>query len=98
MRTQKFVSVRQNAREDYGAYLLRVEKLSRSLDCFSSETKVANDALQEARTHLSVALAFNCLRDQVLCRELIARYNLDWETHGNILRSRAAAQDSIVKT
>ena len=49
VRTQKFVTVRQCAGEDYSSYLLRVEKLSRSLESFNSENAAANDALQAAK-------------------------------------------------
>ena len=66
------MTVRQCAGEDYSSYLLRVEKLSRSLEFFNSENAAANDALQAARNSLAVVLAVNGLRDQALCRELIS--------------------------
>ena len=97
VRTQKFVTVRQCAGEEYSSYLLRVEKLSRALDFFEHNTDNVATALQGARQHLALVLAVNGLRDQVLCRELIAKDDLTWDTLGTILRSRAKADDTVDK-
>ena len=95
VRTQKFVTVRQNAGEDYSSYLLRVEKLSRSLEFFSSRTADTHAALQGARTNLALVLAVNGLRDQALCKQLIATPNLTWESLGNLLRAASTAEASV---
>lgn len=97
VKTQKFVTVRQCAGEDYGSYLLRVEKLSRELSFFEHDTKATRDALQEARTNLALVLAVNGIRDSTLCRELIAKDDLTWKSLGTVLRARDTAEVSIDK-
>ena len=86
VRTQKFVTVRQRSGEDYSSYLLRIEKLSHSLEFSNSENEAANNALQAARTSLAVVLAVNGLRDKALCRELISVKDLKWDTLRDLLR------------
>lgn len=95
VRTQRFVTVRQTVDEYYSSYLRRVEKLSWDLDFFNSHHAVSQQALQDARGQLALVLAVNDLRDQVLCRELIAKEHLTWEMLGTILRSRSVAQESV---
>ena len=97
VKTQKFVTVRQAAGEEYGRYLLRVEALSRSLDMFKSNDNTANKALQDARQDLALVLAVNGLRDQTLCRELISDSTLTWKKLGDTLRAKAVADESVVK-
>ena len=97
VKTQKFVTVRQAAGEDYSRYLLRVEALSRSLDMFNNANADTNKALQVARQDLALVLAVNGLRDQTLCRELISDSALTWKKLGDILRSKAVADESVVK-
>lgn len=96
VKTQKFVMVRQYAGEDYGSYLLRVEKLSRELNYFKHSNQVTREALQEARQNLALVLAVNGIRDAMLCRELMAR-DLNWDTLGTILRARDTAEVSVDK-
>lgn len=97
VKTQKFVTVRQGAGEEYSSYLLRVEALSRSLGMFNNDNDAVREAVQGIRQDLALVLAVNGLRDQVLCRELIAKTDLTWESLGNILRSRATADEAVEK-
>lgn len=57
----------------------------------------ARDAVQEIGRDLALVLAINGLRDQVLCRELIAEVVLTLQSLGNILRSRATADEVVEK-
>ena len=95
VRTQKFVTIVQCAGEDYGSYLCRVERLSRDLDFFNHAVAATNKSLQDARSTLALVIAVNGLRDKTLCRELIAKADLNWETLNDILRARGAAQQSV---
>ena len=97
VRAQKFVTVKQLPSEDARDYLKRVERLSRDLEFFKSDDDDKMEALQTARTNLALVLAVNGLRDNNLCRELIAKSDLDWETLTNELRSRSTAQESVDK-
>jgi hypothetical protein len=97
VKTQQFVTVQQGVNEDYCSYLLRVETLSRSLGIFGNKTTCCNDFGEKIRTDLCVVLAVNGLRDKVLCRELIAKDDLNWKSLRDILRSRAIAEESVDK-
>jgi len=96
VQTQKFVTVRQAAGEDYGNYLHRVESLSRSLNVFNHNDENINRAVQEVRSTLALVLAVNGLRDQSLCKELIAKDDLTWASLSKLLSSRSAAEESVV--
>lgn len=95
VRTQKFVTIVQTAGEDYGSYLCRVERLSRDLEFFNNENEESHKALQEARSSLALVIAVNGLREKALCRELIAKSDLNWTKLNDILRARGAAQQSV---
>ena len=97
VRTHKFVTIRQCAGENYSSYLLRVEKLSRGLGFFDNNNRSSYLALQEARKSLALVLAVIGLRDQSLCKELIAKDDLTWEYFETILRSREIAEESVDK-
>ena len=94
---QKFVTVRQSLGEDYSAYLLRVESLSRSVGMFEHKTEEVHKFAQGIRSDLALVLAVNGLRDQTLCRQLIATDDLDWKKLGDMLRSRSSADDAVDK-
>lgn len=97
VRTQKFISVNQCADENYRDYMQRVERLSRTLDFFTSITKTSHDALQGARESLALALCVTGLRDQHLRNELMADEELTWEKLGRLLRCKSSALNSSEK-
>ena len=97
VKTQKFVSVRQEVGEDFSSYLRRVDRLSRSIGMFHHETAAINEHSQGIRRELALVLAVNGLRDETLCRELIAKSDLTWKSLGDILRCRATAIDTVEK-
>ena len=97
VKTQKFVTVRQEVGEEFSSYLRRVDKLSRSIGMFEHPTANINEHGQGIRRELALVLAVNVLRDETLCRELIAKPDLTWKSLGDILRSRATAIDTVDK-
>ena len=97
VKTHRFVTVRQGAGEDYSGYLRRVETLSRTTGLFEHGTAAIHEVTQDIRSNLALVLAVNGLRDQTLCRELIAKPDLTWTSLGDILRSKATANDSVEK-
>ena len=97
IRLRKFVTVRQCAGEDSRDYLKRVERLSRDLDFFKSDNADTMAALQTARKSLAMMLAVTGLRDQQLCKELIAKNDLTWGQLSNISKCVSTAKESIDK-
>lgn len=98
VKAHKFVTVRQTAGEDYSSYLLRVETLSRAMGLFEPKEGVdVNAFAKEVRSNFSLVVAVNGLRDQTLCRELVAKSDLTWKSLGNILRAKASADDTVEK-
>jgi len=75
--------------------LARIEKLSHGIDFFNSENGAVRQALQDARSNLALVIAVNGLKDQMLCRELIARPDLTWVQLSNILRTRSTAEAAM---
>lgn len=97
IRLRKFVTVRQCAGEDSRDYLKRVERLSRDLDFFKSDNADTMTALQTARQSLAMMLAVTGLRDQQLCKELIAKNDLTWDQLSSISKCVSTAEESIDK-
>ena len=54
-------------------------------------------ALQTARKSLAMMLAVTGLRDQQLCKELLAMNGLTWEQLSNISKCVSTAKESIDK-
>jgi hypothetical protein len=83
VKTMKFVTVSQVADEDENEYLIRVEKLSRTLNFGEN-----NDAVRQS---FALAVAVNGLRDEKLRTKLMQQANLNWEELTNTLRARRMA-------
>lgn len=71
VKTQKFVTGRQAAGEDYFSYMYLhgVHTLSRSLDMFDHANADVRANSLEIRSHLVLVLALNGVGDRTLCRE-----------------------------
>ena len=86
VRTMKFVTVSQACDEDEREYLLRVERLSRTMG-FGAQ----ND---ELRQQFAVALAVNGLKGSDVRKEMMEQANLDSATLTARLRARRVARES----
>jgi hypothetical protein len=86
VKTMKFVTVSQANGEDEREYLLRVEKLSRTMDFGANNN--------DLRERLALALAVNGLRESSLRRQLMQETDLTWERLTNTLRARHSARES----
>lgn len=74
--TQQFETVRQGAGKNISTYLLKVETSSKFLDNLTHKNPATHEFAQANRSSLTLELAMNGLRDQVLCTELITKSNL----------------------
>jgi len=87
IKNMRFVTATQAAGENEGDYLLRIEKLSRTLN-FGGDNNI--------RKEFSLAIAVNGLRESSLRRQLMQRNDLDWEGLTNTLRARNLARESEI--
>ena len=68
-----------------------------TLISFKSDNADTMAALQTARKSLAMMLAVTGLRDQQLCKELLAMNGLTWEQLSNISKCVSTAKESIDK-
>ena len=85
VKIMKLVTVNQALGENESDYLLRVEKLSRTVDVFRDDN---------ARKEFSLALAVNGLRESSVRKQLMQRSDLDWQGLSDDLRARKLARES----
>lgn len=86
VKTMKFVTASQACGEDEREYLLRVEKLSRTMG-FGAQNN-------ELRQRFAVAIAVNGLNESEVRKEMMAQANLTWEQLSARLRARTVARES----
>lgn len=86
VRTMRFVTVNQALGEKETDYLLRVNKLSRTMNIPANS--------DEVRVGFALALAVNGLRNSDLRRELMERNDLTWDNLNAMLRARQSSKES----
>lgn len=86
VKTMKFVTVSQAIGENENDYLVRVEKLSRTVNFGNN-----NDAV---RQEFALAIAVNGLREPELRTQLMQQANLAWDVLTTTLRTRRMARES----
>ena len=86
VKTMKFVTVSQACGETERDYLLRVEKLSRTMGFGANNN--------ELRQRFAVALAVNGLRESAVRKEMMEQGDLNWDQLSARLRARQMARES----